>query len=185
MKQFAVIGLGSFGYYLATHLYENGHEVLAIDKAPGPVQEIRDQVTQAVVADATDRKAMESLGIFHMDAAVVCIGTDMSQSILATLNLKEMGCGRVIAKAMNNAHGRILKKMGAAEVLFPEKDLAVSLAKRLHNPNMLDYLPFTEGYSIVELVTPKVFAARPCTNWTLSTGLGCRWSPSRRRPRTD
>ena len=88
MKQFAIIGLGKFGYYLAVHLYEKGHEVLAIDKNPKPVQEIKDQVSQAIIADATDRKALEALELKEMDTAVVCIGSILSNSILATLNLK-------------------------------------------------------------------------------------------------
>ena len=160
MKQFAVIGLGNFGYYLAMHLYEKGHEVLAIDKNPKPVQEIKDGVSQAVVADATDRKAMESLGFKEIDAAIVCIGSILSNSILATLNLKDIGVNRVLAKATSEAHGRILEKVGASEVFFPEKDLAVSLGERLHNPNMLDYLPFVEGYSIIELAPLKRFIGK-------------------------
>ncbi len=160
MKQFAIIGLGNFGYYLATRLYEKGHEVLAIDKNPKPVQEIKDRVSQAVVADATDRKAMESLGFKKIDAAIVCIGTILSNSILATLNLKDIGVNRVLAMAKSEAHGRILEKVGASEIFFPEKDLAISLSERLHNPNMLDYLPFVEGYRIVELAPPTRFIGK-------------------------
>jgi len=158
MKQFAVIGLGNFGFYLATRLNKKGYDVLAIDKIQSPVQEIKGRVTQAVVADATDRKTLESLGVKNMDAVVVCIGSNMSDSILTTLNLKEIGVERVIAKSLSEAHGRILEKVGATDVLFPEKDIAISLAERLHNPNMLDYLPFMEGYSIIELSPPKQFA---------------------------
>lgn len=157
MKQFAVIGLGNFGYYLATNLYEKKHDVLAIDKNPGRVQEIKDKVTQAVVADATDIKTLETLGIKQMDAAVVCIGSVLSDSILATLNLKDIGVKRVLAKSVTESHGRVLHKIGASEIFFPEKDMANSLAERLHNPNILDYLPFLEGYSIIELIPPKSF----------------------------
>jgi trk system potassium uptake protein TrkA len=151
MKQFAIIGLGNFGYYLATHLYEKGHDVLAIDKDHNRVQKIKDHVTQAVVADATDFKTMNSLSIHEMDAAVVCIGTDLGASIHTTLILKDVGARQVYAKANTEPHGRILRKVGAQEILFPEKDLAISLAERLHNPSLLDYLPFIEGYSIIEL----------------------------------
>ena len=151
MKQFAIIGLGNFGYYLATHLYEKGHDVLAIDKDQNLVQKIKDHVTQAVVADATDSKIMDSLSIHEMDAVVVCIGTDLGASIHTTLILKDIGAQRVYAKAITEPHGRILQKVGAQEILFPEKDLAISLAERLHNPSLLDYLPFLEGYSIIEL----------------------------------
>lgn len=160
MKQFAVIGLGNFGHYLASHLYKKGHEVLAIDKSPSRVQDIKDFVSQAVVADATDRKAVEGLGVRQMDAAVVCIGSILSDSILATLNLLDIGVKRVFAKAISDAHGRILNKIGASEIFFPEKDLAISVAEKLHNPNMLDYLPFLEGYSIIQLAPPRNFIGK-------------------------
>ena len=160
MKQFAIIGVGNLGAYLAKHLYKKGHEVLIVDKKSDLVQEIKDDVSQAVVADATDRKAMEVLGLKQMDAVVICIGTVLSNSILATLNLKEVGVERVFAKAMSEARGRILNQIGASEVFFPEKDMAISLAEKLHNPNMLDYLPFLEGYSIIQLVPPKSFIGK-------------------------
>jgi trk system potassium uptake protein TrkA len=160
MKQFAIIGLGNFGYYLATHLYEKGHDVLAIDKDHNLVQKIKDNVTQAVVADATDFKTMNSLSIHEMDAAVVCIGTDLDASIHTTLILKDVGARQVYAKANTEPHGRILRKVGAQEILFPEKDLAISLAERLHNPSLLDYLPFFEGYSIVELKPRESFVGK-------------------------
>ncbi|HAY39085.1 MAG TPA: TrkA family potassium uptake protein [Desulfobacteraceae bacterium] len=160
MKQFAIIGLGNFGYYLATHLYEKGHDVLAIDKDQNLVQKIKDHVTQAVVADATDSKIMDSLSIHEMDAVVVCIGTDLGASIHTTLILKDVGARRVYAKAITEPHGRILQKVGAQEILFPEKDLAISLAERLHNPSLLDYLPFLEGYSIIELKPKESFVGK-------------------------
>ena len=160
MKQFAIIGLGNFGYYLATHLYEKGHDVLAIDKDPNLVQKIKDHVTHAVVADATDSKTMDSLSIHEMDASVVCIGTDLGASIHTTLILKDVGARRVYAKAITETHGRILRKVGAQEILFPEKDLAISLAERLHNPSLLDYLPFFEGYSIIELKPKENFLGK-------------------------
>lgn len=172
MKQFAIIGLGTFGYYLATHLYEKGHDVLAIDKNKQRVQEIKDSVSQAIIADATDRRAIESLSIKEMDAAVVCIGSDLSASILSTLNLNDIGVKRVLAKAITESHGRILHKVGAQEVLFPEKDLAISLAERLHNPSVLDYLPFLEGYSMIERVVPKSFIGKELKDLDLINQYG-------------
>jgi trk system potassium uptake protein TrkA len=160
MGQFAVIGLGNFGYYLAHHLYRKGHEVIAIDMNKTLVQRIKDEVTEAVVADATDREALAALGISHVDAAVVCIGTRMQASILATLHLKELGVKNILAKATSEEHARILLKLGADEIVFPEKDLAIGVASRLDNPNMLDYLPFIEGYSIVELAAPREFLGK-------------------------
>jgi len=172
MKQFVIIGLGNFGYYLATHLYAKGHDVLAIDKEPDLVQKIKDNVSQAVVADATDPKTMASLSIEKMDAAVVCIGTDLSASIHSTLNLKDAGVNQIYAKAITEPHGRILRKVGAREILFPEKDLAISLAERLHNPNLLDYLPIFEGYSIIELTPEQDFIGKELKDLDLINKYG-------------
>jgi len=173
-KQFAVIGLGNFGFYLATRLFQKNHDVLALDKDPKPVQEIRDSVSQAVVADSNDLETLKALGLKEMDAVVVAIGSDMSASILATLLIKELGVEKVFAKAINEAHGRALRKVGATEVFFPEKDLALSVAERLHNPNLLDYLPFIEGYSIVELAPPIDFIGKSLAELDLINRYGCQ-----------
>lgn len=172
MGQFAIIGIGNFGYYLGRHLYEKGHEVIALDITKAQVQKVKDIVSQAVVVDATDREVLESLGISHVDAAVVCIGTRMQASILATLHLKELGLKNILAKATSEEHGRILSKVGANEILFPEKDLAIGVASRLDNPNMLDYLPFIEGYSIVELAPPKDFVGKTLRELNLINRFG-------------
>lgn len=172
MKQFAIIGLGNFGYYLAKHLYRKGYEVLAVDIDPKQVQAVRDDVSQAIVADATDRSVIEALGVKDMDVAVVCIGSILSNSILATLTLKDIGVKRIYAKAITELHGRILYKVGADEVFFPEKDLAISLAERLHNPNMLDYLPFLEGYSIIELAPLREFIGKSLKDLNLTNRFG-------------
>jgi trk system potassium uptake protein TrkA len=172
MKQFVVIGLGNFGFYLAVHLYQKGHDVLAVDRNSNRVTEIKDQVRQAVIADATDRKAMMALGLDKMDAAVICIGSVLSESILATLNMKDIGIKQLYAKAISEAHSRILYKIGASEVFFPEKDQAISLAERLHNPNMLDYLPFIEGYSIIEMSPPRQFLGKSLRELNLINRFG-------------
>lgn len=172
MKQYAVLGLGNFGFYLASRLYEKGHEVLAVDKDQTRVQDIRDKVSQAVVADTTDRRVMENLGVRDLDAAVVCIGSVLSDSILTVLNLKEIGVKQVIAKAISEPHGRILRKIGASEILFPEKDMAISLAERLHNPNLIEYLPVLEGFSIIQLAPPNEFIGKSLRELNLINRYG-------------
>ncbi len=161
MKQFAIIGVGNFGHYLAEHLYNKGHAVLAVDRRANVIQDIKSLVNQAIVADATDKSALEEIGVKEMDAVVVCIGdSSLSNSILATLNLHDIGVKRLLAKAISESHARILKKIGADEVFFPEKDQAVFLGERLHNPHILDYLPFLEGYSMVQLAPPKSYIGK-------------------------
>ena len=172
MKQFLIVGLGNFGYYLATHLYHKGHYILAIDKNPDLVQNIKDDVTQAIVADATDARTIESLGVKDVDTAVVSIGSVLSNSILAVLNLQEVGVKHIIAKAINDPHRRILEKLGVHEISFPEKDNAILMAERLHNPNLIDYLPFMEGYGIIELAVPKSFIGQSLRQINLTNRYG-------------
>jgi len=171
-KQFAIIGLGNFGFYLASALFQKGHEVLGIDINPKQVQEIRDQVSRAVIADATDPQALKELELRQMDAVVICIGSILNNSILATLNVKDLGVKRVAAKAVSDPHGRILRKIGADDIYFPEKDLAITAAQRLDNPNVLDYLPFMEGYSIVQLSPPASFIGKSLIELNLINRFG-------------
>lgn len=172
MKQFAVIGLGNFGFYLASNLYEKGHEVLAIDLDPSLVQKIRDNVSQAVVADATDPEAMKALGLKEMDKVILCIGSVLDNSILSALNLLEIGVKQIMAKALSEPQGRILNKIGISEVVFPEKDQAASVCERLHNPNVLDFLPFVDGYSIVQLAVPAPFVGKSIMDLNLINSYG-------------
>lgn len=160
MKQFVIVGLGNFGYYLATSLYEKGHEVLAIDINPKPVQSIKDRVSQAIIADATEKKTLEQLNIKNMDAAIIGIGTNMEASILTTLNIKDIGINQIIAKAISESHSRILYNIGATKIIFPEKDTSIALSERLNNPNILDYLPFLDNYSIIEWAPPNKFIGK-------------------------
>lgn len=157
MGQFVIIGIGNFGFYLGRHLFEKGHEVMALDINRSQVEKIKDLVSQAVVADASERETLEALGLKDVDAAVVCIGTNMQAAVLATLHLKELRIRRILAKANSEEQGRILYKIGADEIIFPERDQAITAASRLDNPSVLDYLPFVEGYSIAGLAPPKEF----------------------------
>ncbi len=160
MKQFAVIGIGNFGYYLATYLYNKGHEVMAVDIDAEKIQSIKDRVSQAIVANAAEREVLVSIGIDKVDRAIVCIGSAMESSILATLNLNDMGVKELTAMAISDTHSRLLYKVGAINVFFPEKDQAIMLGERYHRPNMLEYLPFLDGYSIIELKSPPEFTGR-------------------------
>jgi trk system potassium uptake protein TrkA len=151
MRQVSIIGLGNFGYYLGRELYLKGYDVIGLDSEAEVVQKVKNEISQAVVADATDKDTLLALGIDRVDLAVVTIGTNMLASIIATFHLKEMGIKQVYAKALSEEHAQILSRMGADEVLFPEKDLAVSVARRIENPNMLEYLPSIQDHGIFEL----------------------------------
>jgi len=159
-KRFAVLGLGKFGFYCAKYLFAGGHEVIAVDIDKDIVQEIRDFSTQAIVADATSKDALLSLNVNEVDTAIVSLGTRMDHSILTTLHLKELGVKKVVVKAITEDHRKILNILGATEAIFPERDMAEKLAHSLSSPNLLDYLPLSEGVSIIELVPLDAFIGK-------------------------
>lgn len=154
-KQFIVIGLGKFGQSVAKTLYQLGYDVLAVDDDETIVQEISDQVTHAVQMDATDEYSLRTLGIRNFDVAVVSIGTNVQSSIMVTLNLKEAGVKKVIAKGNNEMHAKLLKKIGADRVILPEADMGVRVAHNLVSSNILDFIELSPDYSIVEISAPS------------------------------
>ncbi|WP_026477054.1 potassium channel family protein [Alkaliphilus transvaalensis] len=151
MKQFIVIGCGRFGSSVAKTLYKMGNDVLAIDGHEETVQSISDEVTHAVQADATDEHALRSLGIRNFDVAVITIGSDIQASIMATLIVKELGVKFVVAKAQNELHAKVLYKIGADRVVFPERDMGIRVAHNLVSSNILDYIELAPDYSIMEI----------------------------------
>jgi trk system potassium uptake protein TrkA len=160
MKRVVVIGLGIFGFNIAKDLYENGIEVIAIDKDKEVIQKIRDYSTKAVLADGTDKEVMESIGIQEDDVVIVSFGEDLAAATLITLHLKEMKIKHIIVKAPDEDHKHVLEKVGATEVVIPEKEMADKIAKSLISPNVLDYIPLSEDYTICELVPPTSFMGK-------------------------
>ncbi len=172
MKQFLVIGLGRFGMSLALTLAEKGYEVLGIDHREGPVQEAADVLTQAVQLDATVDKDLLSVGIKNFDVAVVAIGHDIEASILCTLILKEVGIPHIVCKAQSQLHGKVLKKIGADRVVFPERDMGIRVANNLISTNLLDYIDLSDDFSIREITAPKFVVDKTLAELKLPTKLG-------------
>ena len=160
MKRAVVIGLGIFGFNVAKNLFENGFEVTAIDKNKDMVQRIRDDSTRAILADGTDKSVMDSIGIQEDDVVIISFGEDLAASTLITLHLKELKVRRIIVKAPDEDHKHVLEKVGATEVIIPEKEMADKVAKSLISPNVLDYIPLSENYTICEMVPPAHFYGR-------------------------
>jgi trk system potassium uptake protein len=160
MKRVVVIGLGIFGFNIAKDLYENGIEVIAIDKDKEVIQKIRDYSTKAILADGTEKEVMESIGIQEDDVVIVSFGEDLAAATLITLHLKEMKIKHIIVKAPDEDHKHVLEKVGATEVVIPEKEMADKIAKSLISPNVLDYIPLSEDYTICELVPPSSFMGK-------------------------
>lgn len=150
-RLFAVIGLGRFGYSVAETLVKKGCEVLAIDRDEERIQAISDIATFAVQCDATDERALKAVSAQNVDVAVVSIGENIEASILIVQTLREMGIKSIVAKAVAQIQGKILKNLGVKEVIYPERDTAIRLAHRLISPNVLEYLELAPGYSIEEI----------------------------------
>ena len=157
MKQFAVIGLGRFGSSVAKTLSAKGCQVLAIDIKEDVVQDLSEFVTQAVTVDATDEKALRSVGIENVEVAVVGMGNNLEASILTTLILKEVGIKDIIAKAVTEEHKKVLQRVGATKVVAPERDMGARLANGLVSPEIVEHIDLSEDSSIVELIPPKEF----------------------------
>lgn len=172
MKQFVVIGIGRFGGALAQRLYELGHEVLAIDSNEDEIQNISDKVTHAVTADATDESALKSLGIRNFDVGIVAIGSDIQSSIITTLMLKDMGVKYVVAKAQNDLHAKVLYKIGADRVVFPERDMGERVAHNLIATNLLEFIELSPEYSIIEFAVPHNWVGKNLRDLNLRVKYG-------------
>lgn len=172
-KQFAVIGMGRFGSSVATTLYNLGFEVLAIDSSEQRTQEVVSTVTHAVTADCTDEEALNALGISNFDVVVVAIGQDIQASILTTLILKELGVPTLIVKAQSELHGKVLGKIGADKVVFPERDMGLRVAHHLISPNILEHIELSSDYSIVEMKVPSSIVGKSLKQLDIRVKYNC------------
>lgn len=170
--KFAIIGLGSFGSNVAKTLYEKKHEVLAVDTDKEKIEELKTLVTHAVNMDAAVKENLRALDIQEMDVVVVSLGPEMESSILTVLYLHELGADRIVAKALTEDHGKILEAVGATEVIYPEKDMAIKTALRLSNPNILEYLPLLSGIDIQEIAPPDKFVGKSLRELDLRNKFG-------------
>lgn len=159
-KQYIVIGLGRFGRSVAMNLGALGHEVLAVDSREENVEHIAPFVTQAVQANATDEETLQELGISSFDAAIVCIGANSRDSILVTVLCKELGVPQVVVKAEDELHAKILRKVGADRVVFPEQDMGQRVARSLDAPGILDMMELAADYRIAEIVVPESWCGK-------------------------
>ena len=154
-KEFVVFGLGRFGQSVAIALAEGGCEVLVVDKNQEKITDIADYVTHAVCAEITDEESLEALGIRNFDGAVVAIGTDLEASVLITILAKEHGIPYILAKVRNDLHAKILKKVGADIVVFPEKETGIRIANNLMMGNFFHAVELSSKFSLVDLDVPK------------------------------
>lgn len=166
-----VVGLGRFGGALAEGLERLGHEVLAVDRSPQLVQEWSDRLTHVAAADATSEAAMRQLGVAELDRAVVAIGNDIEASLLSTAALVDLGVREVWAKAITAPHGRILERIGAGHVVYPERDTGRRVA-HLISGRLLDYIEFDDGFALVKIRAPREAHGRTLAESALRTRYG-------------
>ena len=185
MKSCVVIGLGRFGAEVARELCSLGCEVLAIDTKSDAVQQMANDVTQAVVGDSQDKEVLRALGVRNFDCAIVAIGGNLSASVLTTLNLKELGVPYVVCKAHDETHRRVLVKLGADRVVIPEQEQAHRLAKSISAPNMLDYIGLSEDYGIAEVPAPKEWHDKTLVELNVRVKYGVNVIAVRRNGKTN
>ncbi|MFZ3085293.1 MAG: TrkA family potassium uptake protein [Candidatus Hydromicrobium sp.] len=160
-KQFLVIGLGRFGASVAGTLTEAGHSVVGIDQSEDRIQRISEEIADVIKCDATDADILESMGISDYEAAIVCIGEKYIQnSILVTLLLKEKGAKKIIAKAGTKTQGRVLSKVGADIIVYPEKDMGERVARNLVSSHIIDFLRVSPDVSIIEITVPEMLVGK-------------------------
>lgn len=153
-RHFAVIGMGRFGSSVSSTLHNAGMEVIAVDQSEDLIEDFEGSYTYGFIADATDEKSLRSVGVQNVDVAVVAIGSDIQSSILAVLNLKEIGVPYIVAKALDPKHGKVLERVGADRVVYPERDMGQRVANSILSPNVLDIIGLESDYSIEEIKAP-------------------------------
>lgn len=172
MKSYIVIGLGRFGAEVAKRLQSFGCEVLAMDVDSALVQQVSNEVTQAVVGDARDKDVLRALGAGDFDCGIVAIGGNFGNSVLATINLKELGVPYVVCKAHDETHRQVLTKLGADMVVIPEQENANRLARSLSAPNVLDYIELSDEYGIIEMPAPARWQGNTLKDLNIRAKLG-------------
>lgn len=172
MKQIIVIGCGRFGTSVAKTLTKLGHDVMIVDNDPETIRDLSEYVTHAVQMDAMDEAAYKTVGIKNFDVAVVTIGSNIQASIMATVIVKDMGVPIVIAKAQNEIHGKVLSRIGADKVIYPERDMGVRVAYNIATPNILDIIEFSPDYSIIETVALDEWDGKSLKELKLSHTFG-------------
>ncbi len=173
-RQFAVIGLGRFGRAVCTSLHKMGYEVLGTDIDEKLVTQVLAQkvASHAIQLDSTEPESLKEAGIFEMDTVIVAIGNYLQESIITTLNVKEAGVEQVIAKASSEIHGKVLRRVGADRVVFPEHEAGCALASTLTQPGFLERFELDTENSIVEILVPEAFHGQTLSQLDLRKRFG-------------
>lgn len=172
MAKFAVIGLGKFGMTVATTLFENGAEVIAIDNKQNLIDEIVGRVSVPINMNCTDEKALKMNKIQDVDAVILAVGNNIEVSVLTSVILKKLGVSNIYAKVDSKVHARILELLGIQNVIFPEEQIGKQLANSLLSSSILEYIDLSSGHSVIELVVPDIWVGRTLQELALPTEKG-------------
>ncbi|MBU5468423.1 TrkA family potassium uptake protein [Virgibacillus sp. MSJ-26] len=172
-RDYAVIGLGRFGGSICKELSEEGMDVLAIDKNEDKVNEYKNIASHAVIADSTDESTLKELGLKNIDHVIVAIGDNIQASILTTVILTDLGINMITVKANNDYHEKILNKIGAQQVVHPERDMGKRIAHNIISNNILDYLELSDEHSIVEVKAGKKMLGKSLVDLDIRANYGC------------
>ncbi|WP_188454545.1 potassium channel family protein [Virgibacillus oceani] len=172
-REFAVIGLGRFGGSICRELSMEGMEVLAIDNDEDKVNEFKNIASHAVIADSTDEATLKELGIKNIDHVIVAIGDNIQASILTTVVLTDLGIEKITVKAQNDYHEKILNKIGADQVVHPERDMGKRIAHNIISNNILDYLELSDDHSIVEVKVGEKMVGKSLIDLDIRANYGC------------
>lgn len=183
-KEFVIIGLGQFGINVAKTLANAGLTVMAVDKDEFVLEKVADEVTHTICMDATNPEAMKQLGIQNYDGAIVGMGHDLQTNVIITMQLKEMGVPYIMAKATTELEGRILRKIGADRVIFPDKEMGLRVGSEIMNGNYFEVVELSEKYSIVDILCPMTWSGKSLREVNIRSNYGVSVIGIRRREET-
>jgi len=172
MKRFVIVGLGNFGTSVAESLHSQGHDVIAVDVNEAAVDRIAPNVSRAAVGDGKQIRTLERLGAKGADAGIVSTGDDITASILATMALRDLQVREIYVKVISFDHARVLEKLGVTETVFPERESALRLGRRLSRTGLLNYVPLGAGFSVQEMAVPESWIGRPLSDLQLPRRYG-------------
>ncbi len=172
MKSFVIVGLSSFGKYLAQFLSERNFDVIAIDADEDRVEEVKPYVTKGIIGNAKDKETLEKIGVKEADGVIVSLGEKVDDSLLVIFHLKELKVEHIYVKVLTEDHAKIVNLIETSEIIFPERESAFKLAQRIDNPNILDYIPLSEGYSIIDWAPSQSFVGKTLGELDLKNKYG-------------
>ncbi|XOV91619.1 MAG: potassium channel family protein [Bacteroidota bacterium] len=171
-ESFMIIGLSTFSRYVARYLFERNFHVIAVDNDEARIEKVSSFVSKGIIGDAKDPEFLEKIGVKDVDAVIVSLGNKTNDSVMVVFHLNELKVKNIYVKVIEEDHARVLEKIGATEIIFPERESALRLAQRIDNPSVLDYIPLTDEYSIIDWTPNEKFIGKTLGELRLKNEYG-------------